>query len=154
MAAHQPLRAGANEGAKVDPVVLVEAPVLVGDKHRKVARINVMRGRRQTPAPVRKGKRPEQPAVAIDDDRRALARGGEIERAEARRIAVPCDGRAKARRCYERDGCGKGEGEEAGRTHHGPPPSSASQALIRPFGPPSPRGRRERALSLWERGRG
>ena len=115
MAAHQPLRAGANEGAKVDPVVLVEAPVLVGDKHRKVARIDVMRGRRQAPAPVRQGERPEQPAVAIDDDRRAFARGGEIERAEARRVALPCDGRAEARRRDERERGGEDEGEEARR---------------------------------------
>ena len=52
MAAHKPLRAGANESAKVDAIVLIKPPVLIGDEHRDVARIDVMRGRRQPPAPV------------------------------------------------------------------------------------------------------
>ena len=69
MAADQPLRAGANEGANVDPVVLVEAAILVGDEHRDVARVDVVRGRRQAPAPIGQGEGPQQPAVAIDDDR-------------------------------------------------------------------------------------
>ena len=101
MAARQPLRAGANERAKIDAVVLVKPAVLIGDEHRDVARIDVMRGRRQPPASVGQSERPEQPAVAIDDDRRAFARRGKIERAEACHVARPGGGRAKACRCYE-----------------------------------------------------
>ena len=99
VAAHKPLRAGANERAKVDAIVLIKPPVLIGDEHRDVARIDVMRGRRQPPASVGQSEGPEQPAVAIDDDRRAFARGGKIERAEACGVARPGDGRAEARRC-------------------------------------------------------
>ena len=58
MAAHQPLRAGANEGAKVDAVVLIKPPVLIGDEHRDIARIDVMRGRRQSPASIGQGEGP------------------------------------------------------------------------------------------------
>ncbi len=101
MAARQPLRPGANERAKVDAVVLVKPAVLIGDEHRDVARIDVMRRRRQPPAPVGQSERPEQPAVAIDDDRRAFARRGKIERAKARDVVGPGGGRAKACRCYE-----------------------------------------------------
>ena len=69
MAAHKPLRAGANERAKVDAIVLIKPPVLIGDEHGDIAWIDVMRGRRQPPAAVWQSEGPEQPAVAIDDDR-------------------------------------------------------------------------------------
>ena len=94
MAADQPLRAGANEGANVDAVVLVEPAVLVGDEHREIARIDVVRGRRQAPAPIGQGEGPQQPAVAIDDDRRAL----DARQQDRAARGSPCSGsRTKAR---------------------------------------------------------
>ena len=151
MAAHQPLRASANERAKVDAVVLIEPAVLIGDQHREIARIDLMRGRRQTPAPVGQSEGPEQPAVAIDDNRRAFARGGKIERAQARRVAAPGEGRARAGRHDERQRGGEDEGEA--RTRHAAP-SPVGEALIRRFALPSPRWRRQppaRPLSLGKR---
>ena len=132
MAAHQPLRAGANERAKVDAVMLIKPPVLIGDEHRDIARIDVMRGRRQPPAAIGQSEGPEQPAVAIDDDRRALARGRKIERAEACGVARPGDGRAEARRRYERKQRGEDEGEAARKARHAAP--SPGETLIRRFG--------------------
>ena len=89
MAAREPLRRRARHRAPVDAVVLVEAPVLVGEQHREITRIDLAVGRWKAPAPVGQRERAQQPAVAIDDDRRADARGGEIERPEALEIAVP-----------------------------------------------------------------
>jgi hypothetical protein len=69
MAAHQPLRPSAQERADVDAGMLVKPAILIGDEHREIARIDVVRGRRQAPAPIRQGEGPKQPAVTIDDDR-------------------------------------------------------------------------------------
>jgi len=66
-----------------------EAPVLIGDQHREIARIDVVGRRRQPPAPVGQGERPEQPAVAVDDDGRALKRPGEIERRKPGFVVLP-----------------------------------------------------------------
>ena len=52
--------------------------------------------RRKPPAAVGQGERPQQPAIAIDDDRRAVARGHQIDRSEARDVARPRDRRAEA----------------------------------------------------------
>src|ERR1700722_20615521 len=68
-----------------------------------------------------------------------------MERAEARHVARPGEGRAEARRRYERKYSGEDEGEVARKARHGAPSLSlASKTLIRrAFGaPPSPRGRR------------
>ena len=90
----EPLPAGADHRAPVDAVVVIEPPVLVGDQHGEIARIDFVRRRGQAPTPVRQGESPQQPAVAIDDDRRALARGGKIDRPEACRVAIPAAGAA------------------------------------------------------------
>ena len=73
MAAREPLRAGADQRARIDAAMVVESGILIGDEHREIARIDVVRGRRQAPAPVGQRERPEQPPAAIDDNRRALA---------------------------------------------------------------------------------
>src|SRR5690348_889844 len=132
MAVDQPLRAGAKKRANVDPVVLVEAAVLVGDEHRDIARIDVVRTRRQAPAAIGQGKGPEQAAVAVDDDGRALARGVKIERAEARRVAAPGEGRAKACRRHERKRRSEYEGETARKAHYATPSSGPSGHLLPP----------------------
>ena len=110
----EPLRACADERADVDAVVLIEPPVLIGDEHREIARIDVVRGRGQAPAPVRQCEGPQQSAVAIDDDRRALARGHKIDRPEARRISRPGDARRNA--CDEEERKRR-KGEEDGAIH-------------------------------------
>ena len=102
MAAPEPLPGRAQERARVDAAMLIETPVLVGDEHREIARIDVMRRRRQPPASVGQGEGPQQPAVAVDDDGRALARGHEIERPEARFVARPGEGRGDGRDGDER----------------------------------------------------
>ena len=94
--APQPLSGRAQERARIDAMVLVEASILVGDEHREIARIDVMRRRRKPPAPVGQREGPQQPAIAIDDDRRAFARRHEIDRPEARDIAGPGDRRGGA----------------------------------------------------------
>ncbi len=94
--APQPLSGGAQERARIDAMVLIEASVLVADQHREIARIDVMRRRRKPPAPVRQREGPQQPAVAIDDDSRAFARRHKIDRPEARDVAGPGDHRGGA----------------------------------------------------------
>ncbi len=86
---HEPLPGRAKKRAEVDAAVLIEAPVLVGDEHRDIARIDVVGRRRQPPTPVRQSERTQQAPVAVDHDRRALARGGEVERAERCSVAGP-----------------------------------------------------------------
>jgi hypothetical protein len=108
MAAETPLRAGADERADVDAAVFVEPPVLIGDEHREITRIDAVRRRGQPPTAVRQSERPQQSAVAINDDRRTIARRRKIDRPEARRITRPADGRREAssekeRRRHERD---------------------------------------------------
>src|SRR5208282_3284563 len=109
VAAREPLRAGADQRADIDAAMAIEAPVLVSDEHGQIARIDLVRGRRQTPTAVGQSERPEQAPVAIDDDRRAVARGCEIERPEARLVAAPADARRQARGEKERRG---GESED------------------------------------------
>ena len=115
MAAPEPLPRRAQERARVDAAMLVEAPVLVGDQHRDIARIDVVRRRRQPPAPVGQGEGAQQPAVAVDDDGRAFARGHEIERPEARFVARPGESRGDARDGDESADCGERDEERAAR---------------------------------------
>src|SRR6185312_7468455 len=84
---------------------------------------------------------PQQPAVAIDDDRRALARRREIERAEACRVARPGARRAEPCRSEECKHGGDDEGEARKARHSAP---SFGETLIRRASgaPPSPQGRR------------
>jgi len=89
MAARQPLRRSARHRAPVDAVVRVETTVFVGDQHREVTRIDLAAGRRKTPAPVGQRERAQEPSAAINDDRRADAGGGEVERPEVLEIEVP-----------------------------------------------------------------
>ena len=67
-----PLPAGAQERARVDAVMRLEARILVGDQHRDIAWVDVVRRRRQAPAPVGHGERTQEPAVAVDDDASSL----------------------------------------------------------------------------------
>ncbi len=92
MAARDPLARGARHRAPVDAAMLVKASVLVGEQHREIARVDLAAGDGQAPAPVGQRESAQQPPVAIDDDRRAEAGGGEIERPEALEIAVPSRG--------------------------------------------------------------
>ena len=55
---------------RIDAAVAQEAPVLVGEQHREEARIDVGARRRQPPAAFRRGVGPQQPAVAVDHQRR------------------------------------------------------------------------------------
>src|SRR5260370_406988 len=119
VAANQPLPGRAHKRARVDAAMLIEPPVLIGDKHRQIARIDVMRRRRQAPAPVRQGEGPEQPSLAIDDDGRALARGQEVDRPEARRLPRPANRRGEAGDEEERDRGGKREEGGASETQSG-----------------------------------
>ena len=145
MAARHELAGGARHRAPVDAVVRVEAAVLVAEQHRQIARIDLAGGRRQPPAAVGQGEGAQQPAVAVDDDRRAEPRRREVERAEAFDIGVP---RRRPAEAEDEDQRAEG-GEEAAF-------ASARLALIRRFAPPSPAsGRREEPLSrLRERGWG
>ena len=118
------------------PWCVVEAPVLVGDQHREIARIDVMRRRRQPPAPVGQGERTQQPPVAVDDQRRALARGGEVERAEDRRSG-PGEAGGEGGDDEERAATKASERPRADRA-----PSSAPPALVIPRA-----GREARRLS-------
>jgi hypothetical protein len=66
---HQ-LRAGAQKRDRVDAVVGAEALVLVGEQQVEKARIDIVARRRQPPTAFRRGVRSQQPAVAIDHERR------------------------------------------------------------------------------------
>ena len=74
-----------------------------------------MRRRRKAPAAVGQSEGPQQPAVAVDDDRRALARGQKIDRPEAGDVARPGD-RCGGARDQEHDGGGEND-EEAGERY-------------------------------------
>ena len=115
-----------------ETVMLEKPPVLISDEHRDVARIDVMRGRRQSPASVGQSEGPKQPAIAIDDDRRAFARRGKIERAETCGVTRPGEGRTEA--CHYKpngNGC-DGDEDQAVRGARHIAPSFAGETLIRP----------------------
>ncbi len=138
MAAKKPLSGRAQKGARIDAAVLIEPPVLIGDQHRKIARVDLMGRRRQAPAPIGQGEGPEQPPLAIDDDGRALARGHEVDRPEARGIARPENRRREAGDEDERHRGGEREPEEADEGHARPHPNLLP-----------PAGEGERPLSRW-----
>ncbi len=151
MAAPEPLPGRARERAQVHAAMVIEAPVLVGDEHGEIARIDIMRRRRQPPAPVRQSEGPQQAAVSVDDDGRYLARRREVDRPEARFVARPGEGRGDARGEDERDG-GQREEERAveahGHPHPGPSPASGrGGAPLLPLGGEGGAKRRMRACS-------
>ncbi len=112
MAAPHPLQGRAQKRARVDPAMLPESPVLVSDEHREIARIDVVGRRRQPPAAVRQGEGAQQPAVAVDDDGRSLARGRKVERAEARLVVLPGERRGDA--CGEDARAASGDDQRGG----------------------------------------
>ena len=61
---------GAQQSCKIHAWMRIEALVLIGDEHRKEARIDIAGARRQPPIALLGGEGPEQFAVAIDHDRR------------------------------------------------------------------------------------
>ncbi len=67
------LQRGAHDRERIDAVMFAEALVLVGDQQVEVARIDILHGRGQSPAPVDCRVGPQQLAVAVDHD------GGEFE---------------------------------------------------------------------------
>ena len=89
MAARDPLARGARHRAPVDAAMRIEAPVLVGEQHREIARIDFAARGGQAPASVGQGESAQEPPVAIDDDRRADPGRSEIERPQAVEKAVP-----------------------------------------------------------------
>jgi predicted GNAT superfamily acetyltransferase len=96
VAARDELRRGARHRPPVDAVMGVEAAVLVAEQHGQIARIDLAGGGWQPPAAIGQGEGAQQPAVAVDDDRRAKSRRREVERAEAIDVAVPRDRNAEA----------------------------------------------------------
>ncbi len=56
MAARDELAGRARHRAPVDPVMRIEALVLVAEQHRQIARIDLLDGRRQPPAAVGQGE--------------------------------------------------------------------------------------------------
>ena len=65
------LSRGTEQRFIVDAAMLLEAPVLVADQHLEKARVDLVPGHRQPPAPVGDGEGTEQPVVAIDHNRRS-----------------------------------------------------------------------------------
>ena len=96
MAAQRQLSGGARHRPPIDSVVAVEAPVLIGEQHGEITRIDLADARRQPPAPVGQGEGAQQPAIAVNDHRRTQPRGGKIERAKALHVALPRRRPAKA----------------------------------------------------------
>ena len=150
VAARDPLAGGARHRAPVDAAMRVEAPVLVGEQHREIARIDLAAGHRKAPAPVGQGEGAQQPPVAIDDDRRAEAGGGEIERLEAGDVAVPRRRPAKAEHEDERADGGEDAAFEGVR--HSPSPPTLSRTRERGI-VPSPACGRQANLRFAERWR-
>ena len=64
------LQERAAERQRIDAAMAHEAPVLVREQHRQETRIDVGARRRQPPAAFRRGVGPQQPAVAVDHQRR------------------------------------------------------------------------------------
>ena len=109
MQPRRPLPRRPHQRTAVDAGMAPEARVLISEQHRQIARIDLAGGRRQPPAAVGQGEGAQQPAVAVDDDRRAEPRGSEVERAKAFDIGVPRRGPAESEDENER----AEDGEEA-----------------------------------------
>ena len=91
MAVAYPLQRGPPKAEKIDAMMAVETAVFVGNQHRDEAGIHVLCRDGKPPASVRRREGAQQDAVAIDDDVRALTRGGKIER--TRRVPKMLQGR-------------------------------------------------------------
>ncbi len=92
------LTAGPDQRLPIDAVMQSEAPVLVGDKHREVARIDRLFLHRQPPAAFSRGEWAEQTAAPVE--RRPSMSGSPPDRGLAagwRQCARP-DGRARSPR--------------------------------------------------------
>ena len=61
---------GAGNGPRIDTSVLVEALVLIGHEHGEEARVDIGGSHRKPPEAVLRDEGAEQPAVAVDDERR------------------------------------------------------------------------------------
>jgi hypothetical protein len=85
--AHE-LPAGAADGDRVDAAMAAETPVLEGQQHGEIARVDLFRLDRQAPAPVGRGVGAQQPVVAVEHGHRQ--RLGPTER--QRFHALPDDG--------------------------------------------------------------
>ena len=87
VAVQDELPARAQQRERVHARMLTKAPVLIGEQHIEVARINVIGARRQAPAPVSGRKRAQQPPVPINNKcrvREVLAERRRSERDDER----------------------------------------------------------------------
>ncbi len=66
------LQRRSHDRERVDPAMLREAAVLVGDQHAEIALVDIARFDRQSPTPVRRGEGAQQHARAIEHDGRCL----------------------------------------------------------------------------------
>ncbi len=111
MAMRQPLSPGAQQRARVDSGMIVEAPVLVGDQHRDIAGIDIVDRRRKAPDSVPHREGAQEASVAVEHHGRAFAGGHEIEGRETLDVTRPDEMPACARRGEERD---DGERDDGG----------------------------------------
>ena len=84
MAMACPLQRGAPKAQNINARMRVKTMVLISNEHREETRIDIVRRDGKPPAPIRRREGPQKAAVAIDGDRRALARAREIERSMTR----------------------------------------------------------------------
>ncbi len=143
----QRLADGPHHRQRIDAMMRAEAPVLEGEQHLDIARIDILDRRRHAPAPVRHGEGAQELAVAVEHDGGALRRRRKIERRQAR----PGDGEGceGGKNRYSRDGKDRapspspmGEGGPRSGSDEGQPPTPGC-SLIRPtsVGHLPPRGK-------------
>jgi len=106
----------------IDPGMVREAAILIGDEHLEELRIDVGGARPQAPKPVPRGKGAQQPAVAIHHFRRDAC--GPFQRRRERPVRPEKAGHQHARRQ------GGGEGGDADGSNQ--PHYSAATTSMRP----------------------
>ena len=113
--ARRKLRRRAGERFEIDAVMFVEAMILIGEQHGDETRIDIRQAHRQAPASVGHGESAQQFSVPVENLRRRMLGGREVEGMQAREIAVPSPGKAIARG----DGGQAEEDEPVPRLHFG-----------------------------------
>ncbi len=88
----QKLPGGPGERQEVDAGMPVEAAILVGLEEGEEARIDLLDIGGEPPAPLGRREGPQQPAVAVQHDRRAMAGLREVEGGEVRGDAPEDEG--------------------------------------------------------------